>query len=231
MDKVVIPCSHDHLKNLPPSPSTPSSSHIFEVSFIRKVFKRLIICDLNGEELAITPLRPCPSRSVSFPYNPFCPSCRSKLVTFLLSVGDSVLNSNAFVVTIPVGVEKLLDENRDNLRPNEITNYVIAMDRIYSRRRYCSDEEARALLESEAVDSEAVKPSPASEAAIEALERLDGGGKEVDCSICLEEGGTMMSVRLPCKHVFHEGCIVKWLHQSNVCPLCRYKLPVDDVIV
>ncbi|XP_010680880.1 E3 ubiquitin-protein ligase SDIR1-like [Beta vulgaris subsp. vulgaris] len=188
---------------------------------MRKAFKRLIICDLNGQELAITPLRPCPSHSVSFPYNPFCPSCRSKLVDFLVSRGDSVLHSIHVVDSLPVDVEKLLDENRDNLRPNEITNYVIAVDQIYSQRRYCSDEEARALLESE------VLPTPASEAAIEALERLGDGGKEViGCAICLEGGGTMMSVRLPCKHVFHEGCIVKWLHQSNVCPLCRYELPV-----
>ncbi|XP_057247271.1 uncharacterized protein LOC130589751 [Beta vulgaris subsp. vulgaris] len=93
---------------------------------------------------------------------------------------------------------------------------------------YNNVEDIRAWLESES--DLAVKPTPATEAAIEELERLAAGGdQEVDsttCAICLEEGSMTMSVRLPCKHVFHEGCIVKWLRKSNSCPLCRYELPV-----
>ena len=144
MDKVIIPCSHDYHKTLHSSPNTPSPSHIFEIKFIHKAFESLIICDLDGQELAITPRRPCPSRNVSFPLNPFCPSCRSKLLDFLVSEGESVMHSNLLVDSLPVGVEKLLHENRDNLRPNELTNYVIARDHLYIERRYCSDEEARA---------------------------------------------------------------------------------------
>ncbi len=28
-------------------------------------------------------------------------------------------------------------------------------------------------------------------------------------------------VQLPCKHLFHETCVMKWLHQTYKCPYCR----------
>ncbi|KAK4429770.1 putative E3 ubiquitin-protein ligase RHC2A [Sesamum alatum] len=63
----------------------------------------------------------------------------------------------------------------------------------------------------------------------------DGGGEgssvsgEEPCSICLEgfsDGG--LGTRLPCNHVFHENCILRWLRGNHVCPLCRYQLPVEE---
>ncbi|KAL2253674.1 E3 ubiquitin-protein ligase RNF43-like [Sesamum indicum] len=64
------------------------------------------------------------------------------------------------------------------------------------------------------------------------------GGKDDDgasmlakesCSICLEgffNGGR--ATRLPCSHMFHENCILRWLRENHVCPLCRYELPIDE---
>ncbi|KAL2253682.1 uncharacterized protein LOC105168666 [Sesamum indicum] len=64
------------------------------------------------------------------------------------------------------------------------------------------------------------------------------GGKDDDgasmlakesCSICLEgfsNGGR--GTRLPCSHMFHENCILRWLRENHVCPLCRYELPIDE---
>ncbi|KAK9983544.1 hypothetical protein SO802_033069 [Lithocarpus litseifolius] len=49
--------------------------------------------------------------------------------------------------------------------------------------------------------------------------------KEV-CPVCLE--GLSMgleAMRMPCLHVYHEGCIVKWLRKCKLCPLCRYEIP------
>ncbi|KAL3736708.1 hypothetical protein ACJRO7_025621 [Eucalyptus globulus] len=32
-------------------------------------------------------------------------------------------------------------------------------------------------------------------------------------------------VCMPCKHMFHHECVVRWLNESNLCPLCRFQMP------
>ncbi|KAL0421459.1 UNVERIFIED_CONTAM: E3 ubiquitin-protein ligase RING1-like [Sesamum latifolium] len=59
----------------------------------------------------------------------------------------------------------------------------------------------------------------------------DGGAsvsEEESCSICLEGFDNSDGARLPCSHMFHESCILRWLQENHVCPLCRYELPVDE---
>ncbi|XP_057797760.1 uncharacterized protein LOC131013648 [Salvia miltiorrhiza] len=55
-----------------------------------------------------------------------------------------------------------------------------------------------------------------------------------DCIICLEDllhrdihhgGGALRS---PCSHVFHGGCIMKWLKKSPGCPLCRREMSAES---
>ncbi|GAV71969.1 zf-RING_2 domain-containing protein [Cephalotus follicularis] len=72
---------------------------------------------------------------------------------------------------------------------------------------------------------------PATGEAIRGLERervVDNLVRFCDeCRICLEEFvvGSDQFVRMPCNHVFHADCIVKWLKTSHLCPLCRYPMP------
>ncbi|KAK4840715.1 hypothetical protein QYF36_016315 [Acer negundo] len=43
-----------------------------------------------------------------------------------------------------------------------------------------------------------------------------------DCSICFESVGVCEIVaRMPCSHLFHTTCIIRWLHRKPSCPLCR----------
>ncbi|KAK7256697.1 hypothetical protein RIF29_30154 [Crotalaria pallida] len=47
--------------------------------------------------------------------------------------------------------------------------------------------------------------------------------EEDKCAMCLEGFKSLCDAdMLPCFHVFHPRCIVKWFEQSVSCPVCRY---------
>eukprot|EP00461_Guttulinopsis_vulgaris_P003149 UN03150 len=53
----------------------------------------------------------------------------------------------------------------------------------------------------------------------------------MQCSICkcaFETGDDY--VKLKCKHLYHQGCILQWLEKKNSCPVCRYQLPAKIAI-
>ncbi|KAB2624580.1 hypothetical protein D8674_016240 [Pyrus ussuriensis x Pyrus communis] len=49
------------------------------------------------------------------------------------------------------------------------------------------------------------------------------------CTVCMEQfkGGSTV-VYMPCFHVFHGRCIVKWLRKSHYCPVCRFQVLTDS---
>jgi RING-H2 zinc finger protein RHA1 len=52
-----------------------------------------------------------------------------------------------------------------------------------------------------------------------------------DCSVCLcgIGGGDEVRRLSNCRHVFHRGCIDRWMaHEQRTCPLCRAPLMPDD---
>ncbi|KAG8374279.1 hypothetical protein BUALT_Bualt11G0115000 [Buddleja alternifolia] len=68
----------------------------------------------------------------------------------------------------------------------------------------------------------------ASTAAVVALPSVEVNGGE--CVICKEEMKEGREVcELPCSHLFHWMCILRWLKKRNTCPCCRHRLPTDDV--
>lgn len=50
-----------------------------------------------------------------------------------------------------------------------------------------------------------------------------------DCSICLEPlyRNTILT---PCKHKFHNDCLIKWKLIANSCPCCRQKIVSESEI-
>ncbi|KAK3029318.1 hypothetical protein RJ639_038416 [Escallonia herrerae] len=74
---------------------------------------------------------------------------------------------------------------------------------------------------------------PATESSVQALEKVryegDGLNTTEPCAVCLDEMLLGRQVtRMPCSHVFHGECIVRWLKESHDCPLCRHKLPTAE---
>ncbi|KAK3198872.1 hypothetical protein Dsin_022287 [Dipteronia sinensis] len=70
---------------------------------------------------------------------------------------------------------------------------------------------------------------PVAESAIRALKKLrlrrDGDDIQM-CAICQEEFLVGIEVTsLPCSHIYHGDCIVKWLRTSHCCPMCRFEMP------
>ncbi|KAI5866652.1 hypothetical protein GGS23DRAFT_281224 [Durotheca rogersii] len=75
-------------------------------------------------------------------------------------------------------------------------------------------------------------PAPASEEAIATLpkkklnEQMLGSELKGECTICIDDMAVGDEVVvLPCRHWFHEECVVLWLKQHNTCPICR--APID----
>jgi hypothetical protein len=57
------------------------------------------------------------------------------------------------------------------------------------------------------------------------VRQMKVGTSEKECSICIKKFVKDQVIRLlPCKHIFHEECIVPWLEQKSECPNCRFNL-------
>ncbi|KAG6530351.1 probable E3 ubiquitin-protein ligase RHC2A [Zingiber officinale] len=76
---------------------------------------------------------------------------------------------------------------------------------------------------------------PASKSAVESMPAVeivtDHISKDCHCAICTDpfELGTRAR-EMPCKHIYHQDCILPWLSLHNSCPVCRHQMPAakDD---
>ncbi|OHE91468.1 hypothetical protein CORC01_13240 [Colletotrichum orchidophilum] len=74
---------------------------------------------------------------------------------------------------------------------------------------------------------------PATEDALSKLQRkkvdkeMLGPEGKTECTICIDDfnEGDDATV-LPCKHWFHDQCVVMWLKEHNTCPICR--TPIEE---
>ncbi|XP_062025645.1 uncharacterized protein LOC133741951 [Rosa rugosa] len=59
-------------------------------------------------------------------------------------------------------------------------------------------------------------------------EQLQNVRLDRSCPICMEDfdfDDGLIATRLPCLHIFHRHCILRWLETNYKCPLCRYPSP------
>ncbi|KAJ6257054.1 hypothetical protein Dda_7938 [Drechslerella dactyloides] len=69
-------------------------------------------------------------------------------------------------------------------------------------------------------------PPPASQESIRNLQKVKVTQAEVDdgteCVVCQDDLKFEEEVvKLPCRHIYHEECVVKWLETHDACPICR----------
>ncbi|KAI9167223.1 RING finger protein [Paramyrothecium foliicola] len=99
----------------------------------------------------------------------------------------------------------------------------VAGDAVYSQEAL--DRIISSLMEANPQSNAA---PPATEQGLQNLERrtvdeeLHGREDRFECAVCIDEMkvGELVAF-LPCKHVFHDECVVAWLKEHNTCPVCR----------
>ncbi|KAK6512759.1 hypothetical protein TWF506_008926 [Arthrobotrys conoides] len=76
-------------------------------------------------------------------------------------------------------------------------------------------------------------PPPASEESIRNLPKVKVTKAEVDdgseCVVCQDEFKVDDEVvKLPCRHIYHEECVTRWLETHDACPICRTPITPED---
>lgn len=105
--------------------------------------------------------------------------------------------------------------NQDEGNMEQIINYIMAND----TNRYGNPPASKKVVE----ELEKVCINDENLTSI----KLSTG--ELSCSVCKDEFEVKQNlITLPCKHNFHDECILPWLKERNSCPTCRYELPTDD---
>lgn len=102
--------------------------------------------------------------------------------------------------------------------------------RMFSQLRGSSDPSNLASsLVSSFLSTSHSHTSPASEKFVSSLPAIDipPDEKSSDCGICLNPLPSVVR-GLPCRHLFHAGCIVSWLKVKNSCPQCRREFPKEE---
>ncbi|PIA28448.1 hypothetical protein AQUCO_06900013v1 [Aquilegia coerulea] len=62
---------------------------------------------------------------------------------------------------------------------------------------------------------------------------LRGQKEGLECSVCLNrfESNEVLRLLPKCKHAFHVECVDTWLDAHSTCPLCRYRVDPEDVLL
>ncbi|KAJ9173205.1 hypothetical protein P3X46_016368 [Hevea brasiliensis] len=142
------------------------------------------------------------------------------------------------VMGIPDCVHEEIVEQIASIASGYYTRIYVEIEMV--RRIEIDFDDLRLLMRMERIEAEAASLGfigegrdmiPATESSIDALERLvflDDLGGATTCTVCMEELQVgVQAIRLPCFHLYHQDCIVKWLQTSHFCPVCRHEMPAN----
>lgn len=62
---------------------------------------------------------------------------------------------------------------------------------------------------------------------------LQGEKDGLECAVCLNrfEPAEVLRLLPKCKHAFHVECVDTWLDSHSTCPLCRYRVDPEDILL
>ncbi|CAM8916707.1 unnamed protein product [Rhodiola kirilowii] len=62
---------------------------------------------------------------------------------------------------------------------------------------------------------------------------LSGPKDGLECAVCLStfEPSEVLRLLPKCKHAFHVECVDTWLDAHSTCPLCRYRVDPEDILL
>ncbi|KAL3530304.1 hypothetical protein ACH5RR_009626 [Cinchona calisaya] len=151
-----------------------------------------------------------------------------KIWEFFCSMREKMLNEGKNCLPLELIVQKIV-----TLPDHELQ----AWNSWYDEKKRCDlnfERDFQEAISRERTEQELIDESTpavsrgATKSSIENLEvvRLDCSSSRNFCSICQEEllMGSQ-ATKLPCSHMFHGDCVVKWLQENHLCPYCRFSLP------
>ncbi|KAF9594686.1 hypothetical protein IFM89_034369 [Coptis chinensis] len=223
------PHDHKHKK----ARKGPEVQFCFEFNVESKC--HYVLQKLNGEQVFLSPEQ-LPTVTKTFTVDPRLFKYRNQLhgsIAYMLSVLniDKDIIQRTTIEKIASDACRIANSLSSKGRPMLSMHVEIIADGVY----LCDQRELlmTRLLRESMVESESrgFGMVPACKTAINELNkvRFDGGDSMISkCTICFDEFEVGSEVtKLPCKHVFHGKCISPWLHTSHLCPICRFKMPVE----
>ncbi|KAF9599813.1 hypothetical protein IFM89_001759 [Coptis chinensis] len=98
---------------------------------------------------------------------------------------------------------------------------------------YHGSTNANALTTSTAQRNSGIDRSVIETLPIFRFSSLRGQKDGLECSVCLNrfESNEVLRLLPKCKHAFHVECVDTWLDAHSTCPLCRYRVDPEDVLL
>ncbi|KAG6736122.1 hypothetical protein POTOM_061174 [Populus tomentosa] len=91
-----------------------------------------------------------------------------------------------------------------------------------------NDPNVRAARKHSGIDRAVIESLP-----IFRFSSLRGQKEGLECAVCLTrfEPSEVLKLLPKCKHAFHVECVDTWLDAHSTCPLCRYRVDPEDVLL